>query len=165
MKGNSHPDVQGPATAVARPGTHGPRRILVVEDDSAIRELNAAVLVHHGYRVDAADDGAVAWDSLQANRYDLLITDNDMPRVTGVELIKKLRAARMALPVIMATGAIPPEEDIARPWLAALLLKPYTPDQLLGTVRDVLQATDNARDPAASPPQWQSLHASERSWR
>jgi len=128
-----------------------------VEDDGIIRHLNAEVLIHSGYHVDAAEDGAVAWDALQLNRYDLMVTDNDMPKVSGVELLKKLHAVRMALPVIMATGTLPEEEFSRQPWLqpAALLLKPYSFDELLGTVRDVLRVTDSARGPAA-PPDWQT---------
>jgi DNA-binding response OmpR family regulator len=81
----------------------------VVEDDQLLRQkLNTkTVLVHAGYLVDVAEDGAAAWDALQANRYDLLITDNNMPEMSGMELLKKLRSARMELPVIMATGTCP----------------------------------------------------------
>src|SRR5580658_9463351 len=88
--------------------TTNPRqRILVVEDDADIRRVNTEVLIYSGYQVDAAEDGAAAWDALQLNQYDLMVTDNDMPKVTGVELIQKLQTARMAVPVIMATGTSP----------------------------------------------------------
>jgi len=115
-------------------------RILVVEDDGDIRRLNAEVLAHSGYHVDAAEDGAAAWDTLQRNRYDLLVTDNDMPKVSGVELLHKLHAAHIALPVIMATGRLPAEEFTQCPWIqpAALLIKPYSFHELLETVRRVL---------------------------
>lgn len=120
-------------------------RILVVEDDYDIRRLNTEVLMLHGYHVDAAEDGAAAWAALQQEGYDLLITDHDMPRVTGVELLKKLHGARMDLPVIMATGAFPESEFTRYPWLqpAATLLKPYTLDELLNTVREVLRAVED----------------------
>ncbi|HXR08702.1 MAG TPA: response regulator [Candidatus Acidoferrum sp.] len=115
------------------------RRILVVEDDGDIRRINTEVLTQSGYQVDAAEDGAAAWDTLQRQRYDLMVTDNDMPKVSGGELRHKLHAARMALPVIMATGQLPRELTLS-PWLqpAALLFKPYTFAELLGTVRNVL---------------------------
>jgi len=83
--------------------TSPPQRILVVEDDRDLRQLNTEVLIHSGYHVNAAADGAAAWQALNTDRYDLLITDNNLPKVSGVELLKKVRAARMALPVIMAT--------------------------------------------------------------
>ncbi|MGD1089476.1 MAG: GNAT family N-acetyltransferase [Verrucomicrobiota bacterium] len=120
-----------------------PHRILVVEDNRDLRQINATVLFHAGYTVDVAEDGAAAWQSLNANRYDLLITDNNMPKLTGIELIKKLRSARMGLPVIMATGTLPTQELAKNPWLepVATLVKPYIAYQLLDKVKDVLHST------------------------
>jgi acetyltransferase-like isoleucine patch superfamily enzyme/CheY-like chemotaxis protein len=120
--------------------TSPPRRILVVEDDQFLRQRNTSALTLSGYMVDTATDGAAAWESLNANRYDLLITDNSMPKVSGIELLKKLRSARMELPIIMATGKLPTEELAQNPWLepVALLAKPYANDELLDKVKDVL---------------------------
>lgn len=140
-----------PSPAAVRPEiqTGPPHRILVVDDDD-IRRLNADVLIHHGYHVDAAEDGAIAWQVLNTGGYDLLITDNNMPKMTGVELLKKLHGARMALPAIMATGTVPRDEFIRYPWLlpAATLLKPYTFAELLDTVREVLVTTESSREQA-----------------
>ena len=58
--------------------------ILVVDDDGDIRHLNSEVLACSGYKVDVAADGALGWDALQLNSYDLLLTDHDMPNLTGV---------------------------------------------------------------------------------
>jgi DNA-binding NtrC family response regulator len=117
--------------------------ILVAEDDPHIRRINIIALTDSGYHVDEANDGAVAWETLQVKRYHLLITDNDMPKVSGLDLIKKIHAARMVLPVIMATGILPQEEFAENPWLqpAATLLKPYTPVELLGAVEKILNTT------------------------
>jgi DNA-binding response OmpR family regulator len=116
------------------------RRILVVEDDLWTRQFSAKALIHAGYEADAAEDGADAWEMLNAARYDLLITDNTMPRVTGVELLRMLHSARIALPVIMATGSLPAHEFEQSPWLTptATLLKPFVLADLLATVRAVL---------------------------
>jgi DNA-binding response OmpR family regulator len=118
-------------------------RILVAEDDNDIRRLNTEVLAGSGYKVDAAADGAIAWDTLQHSHYDLLVTDYNMPRMSGVELLLKLHAARIALPVILVSGTIPSEKLKRHPWLQidATLLKPYTPDELLARVKEVLNAT------------------------
>jgi DNA-binding response OmpR family regulator len=136
----------------------------VVDDDGEIRRLNAQVLEKSGYHVEAAEDGAVAWEALNTDNYDLMITDHNMPKVSGVELLKKLRAARMALPVIMATGSLPEEEFARYPWLqpAATLLKPYTTDELLGTVREVLSATNGALDEILPPPDCRSQLSADR---
>jgi DNA-binding response OmpR family regulator len=121
-------------------------RILVVDDESDVRQLSTEVLIHSGYKVDAAADGAAAWEALSTDSYDLMITDNNMPKLTGVDLLKKLRSARMVLPVILATGTLPKEAFTRYPWLqpAATLLKPYAVEELLETVKVVLRATDSA---------------------
>jgi CheY-like chemotaxis protein len=147
-----------PKTVVPPPRNpaHPSQQILVVEDDVAIRRLNALVLVHSGYQVDAAEDGAAGWEALHGKNFDLLITDHEMPRLSGVELVKKVRAARMTLPVILATGALPEEELERHPWLqlAATLLKPFSSDQLLATVKEVLRVADRASfgPPTCFPP-------------
>ena len=128
-------------------------RILMVEDDGDIRRINTEALVHYGYDVDVAEDGEIAWAALTTMDYDLMITDNNMPKLTGVQLLKKLHGARMALPVIMATATEPKWEFTHNPLIvpAAMLLKPYTIAELLSTVRSVLRATVNP-DEAIVPP-------------
>ena len=116
-------------------------RILVVDDDSDTRQLSVDVLAGSGYDVEAVLDGAAGWEALQVNRYDLIITDNKMPRMTGIEMIEKLRSARMAVPVIMATGDLPTHEFARKPWLKpdAMLERPFSNDDLLETVKKVLR--------------------------
>jgi DNA-binding response OmpR family regulator len=108
-------------------------RILVVDDDKSIRELNTELLTRCGFEVDAAADGAVGWEALQAKRYDLIITDNFMPKVTGMEMVKKLHAAGMKLPIIMATALL---QFIQNPRLEAIpmLIKPFKFAELLALV-------------------------------
>lgn len=129
------------AAAAPNPGaTQRPKRILLVDHDTDIRQLEAEVLIRHGYQVDAAADTTTGWKALQAKTYDLLITDLDMPGLSGLKLVKRLRAARMALPVILASGTLTPAELNRTPWLhlSGALLKPVSPDQLLQTVQAVL---------------------------
>jgi DNA-binding response OmpR family regulator len=111
-----------------------------------------------GYLVELAEDGAAGWEALQANRYHLLITEHEMPNLTGVELVKKLRAARMALPVVMAARKLPIEELARYPslQLAATLVKPFLADALLDTVKNVLRLTDRAHEPIEPLPIWRS---------
>ena len=131
-----------------------PPHILVVEDEPDIRQLNTEVLIDFGYKVDAAEDGMAAWQALNSDGYDLLITDHDMPKVSGLELLKKLHAARMALPVIMVSATLTAAELKRNPWLQIheTLLKPYTVVELLGKVKEVLRTTSVVRAPAAPPP-------------
>jgi CheY-like chemotaxis protein len=165
MKDKKISQTRTPAGAALECQTNPPRRILVVEDDPDIRQLNTEVLAESGYHVDAAEDGVAAWQALNAKRYDLLITDNHMPMVTGLELIKKLRAEDMKLPVILVSGSTPPEELEKHPWLQiqATLLKPYTLAELFKTVKEVLVATSDAREQNTLPLNWQRLPSDERS--
>lgn len=128
-------------------------RILVVDDEPFIRMINTRVLMLSGYSVDAAEDGEAAWQALNAESYDLLITDNTMPRVTGVELLKRLHAANMSVPVIMVTGTIPQAEFDRCPWIQpdATLLKPYTFEEFTATVKVVLRAACAAKEGVEAP--------------
>jgi CheY-like chemotaxis protein len=133
------------------------QRILVADDDPDILLLNKEVLLDCGYLVDAMKDGAAAWEALQLAKYDLVVTDHTMPGLTGVQLIEKIHAAEMALPVIMASGALPVWEFALQPELqpVAVLLKPYTIAELVGTVKDALQASFFTGTKAASRLVWQ----------
>jgi two-component system alkaline phosphatase synthesis response regulator PhoP len=130
------------------------QRVLVVEQECDIRQLNAEVLIDAGYQVDLAEDGAAAWATLQLHRFDLLITDQFLPKVSGVELLKKIHIARMTVPVIMATQILPTWEFALHPCLqrVTMLRMPYTIDKLLGMVKSILPDTANAvtHIPAAS---------------
>ena len=135
-----------PGSTPLRSQTNPPHRILVVDEDSDLRQLYAEALAGPAYHVDAAEDGATAWEALKTNRYHLLITEHAIPNVTEVELVKKLRAARMALPVVMAAGRLPAQELARNPslQLAATLSKPFAVEALLDAVKNVLRVTDPA---------------------
>jgi DNA-binding NtrC family response regulator len=156
MKNSTTPDVTEPTCADVRHGTKPTHRILLVDDDRRSRQSCAQVLILSGYQVDATEDGETGWEALHDNTYDLLITDNKMPTMSGVELLRKMHAARMGLPTIMATGTVPNGEFARNPWLqpAATLVKPFTVDQFLETVKTVLHAADIRREQIDSLPTW-----------
>jgi len=106
------------------------------------------VLIRHGYEVNAAEDGAAGWEELQVNNYNLLITEHELPRITGITLVRKLRAARMALPVVLVAERLPARELAGNPSLrlAATLLKPLAVVTLLDTVKIILRVTDSPRE-------------------
>jgi len=124
-----------------------PVRVLVADDDADIRRAVLEILSDAGYAADAAEDGALAWNTLKRNAYDMLITDNQMPKVSGVELLGKLRAARMKLPVIMITSLVPEHVFAKQPWLMpdATVLKPFGTAELLGKMGILLGAKDKSR--------------------
>jgi two-component system, cell cycle sensor histidine kinase and response regulator CckA len=127
-------------------------RILVVDDETSVRQLTTEMLIRAGFQVEAAADGAAGWEAIQAKHYDLVITDNFMPNVTGIEMVKKIHAGSMNLPVIMATAIFPQEEFQLHPWLESIptLLKPFRATELLYTVRKVLSANDGNRQGIAT---------------
>ena len=150
---------QFPVGAAIQCTTNSQLRILVVDDEPDICRLNTEVLLESGYHADAANDGAAAWQALNAGHYDLLITDNNMPVMTGLELIKKLRAKDMKFPVILMSATLPTEDLAAHPCLQiqATLKKPYTLAELLVTVRKVLQANGGSREQFAPTENLQNL--------
>lgn len=135
----------GPSQATSSP------RILVVDDDGDIRRLNTEALRDSGYEVEAAADGIAAWHALNQDSYDLMITDNNMPKLTGIELLQKMRDAHMTLPVIIASGTFFPQKSSANNWRQpeAALLKPYTIEALLQTVKKILHEDDQPAVSAA----------------
>lgn len=116
------------------------QRILVVDDSNSVRQFKVNLLVDSGYDVEEARDGAEGWEALQTGHYDLVVTDNTMPRMTGVEMIEKLRSARMTVPVIMATGFMPVFLFARKPWLKpdAAFTMPFTNDEFLAAVKRIL---------------------------
>jgi chemosensory pili system protein ChpA (sensor histidine kinase/response regulator) len=87
-------------------GEAGALRVLLADDSRSIREAVAQILRGAGYSVDVAADGWEAWERLQRRSYDLLMTDLEMPRLHGYDLIAKCRgaAALASLPIIVLTS-------------------------------------------------------------
>jgi CheY-like chemotaxis protein len=122
-----------------------PHLILVVDDDNDSRQLSVDLLVDSGYQVAAVKDGAAGWEAVKADQYDLVVTDNKMPKMTGIEMIEKIRDARMSLPIIMATRYLPKYEFACKPWLKpdAVLERPCSNDNFLETVKKLLRTEDS----------------------
>ena len=145
-----------PITAPARqPHAVGPQaRILYVDGDASTRRLGELVLARSGYGADTAKDGEEAWTALQNQKYSLLITDNQMPRLTGLELIRKLRRHHMLVPVILASTSVHllPADELPRLQCRVIMAKPFTPEQLLSAVYKVLRTSADTQ--TSSGPRW-----------
>ena len=129
------------------------RRILVAEDDDCLRRFMSMGLSCNGFTVQGASDGEQAWEALLHQHYDLLVTDNEMPRLTGIDLIKRIRKEDMRLPVIVASGTFPSEsaDSIVQLKIAAVLPKPFTILELRDAVRNVLASCDGVMGPIKYP--------------
>lgn len=138
----------------------------MIDDDRDARRFSVAALAVAGYDVEAVNDGDAGWEALQANRFDLIITDNQMPKMTGLEMIEKLRSACMAVPVIMATGILPTQEFERKPWLKpdATLQRPFSNDDLLEAVKKSLRPEDSSGSRNETRTE-QALRASELRYR
>lgn len=112
------------------------KTILVADDDPAIVALLADVLGDEGHVILRARDGRQALARLEAGGCDLLITDNMMPRLSGVDLIRRLHGRPdLAVPTILMSAVAPPAPP---PPPVAFLPKPFDLDHLLALVARLL---------------------------
>jgi diguanylate cyclase (GGDEF)-like protein len=81
-----------------------PSRILVVDDEPDLRETITAILVHEGYAVETASDGEEALGLVQTSSYDLVLSDLDMPKLDGIELLTQMKDLPHCPEVIIITG-------------------------------------------------------------
>jgi excisionase family DNA binding protein len=93
-----------PSATPARTSSSGRPRILVVDDESSIRDLLAKTLALAEYDVDTAADGRSALERLRSYPYDLLIADLKMPGIDGLSVIREAKRLKVNLPVIIITG-------------------------------------------------------------
>ncbi|MFT3828273.1 MAG: response regulator [Opitutaceae bacterium] len=132
-------------------------RLLVVDDDPVVQTSVTQCLRSAGYPTDVASDGEEGWELLHLAHYQLLITDNAMPRLTGIELLQRIRAAGLFLPAILASGTMPWDPvDVPRELQPlAILQKPYSSRDLLRLVREAISAAAEGGAPmrtsASSP--------------
>jgi two-component system sensor histidine kinase and response regulator WspE len=87
----------------AQAGHAGKRRILVVDDSITVREVERRLLQNQGYVVEVAVDGMDGWNAVRTGKYDLVISDIDMPRMDGIEMVKNIRqdAETRHLPIMI----------------------------------------------------------------
>jgi CheY-like chemotaxis protein len=116
-------------------------KVLVVDDDPAIRDLLTEILKSDGYEVEVACDGLQASRILKSGHFDLVITDLVMPNAEGLETIQEIRRNYPGLRVIALSGAFGGNFLNIASMLgaSATLQKPVGPDQLLATVHEVLR--------------------------
>ena len=131
-----------PAHVPTRNG--GRQRVLVVDDESSIRDLLAKTLALAEYDVDTASDGANALDRLRERRgnYDLMIADLRMPGMDGLSLIREVKHINANLPIIIITGFSTESSAIEAVNLgvAGYLTKPFRVPQVLAAAAKALGA-------------------------
>lgn len=120
----------------------GARKILVCDDEPHIIHVVAAKLRHAGLEVLTAADGQEGFDLAREARPDLIVTDYQMPLLSGLELCAKLRAdpTTQHIPAIMLTarGYSMAEKDLQHTNIQKVLPKPFSPREVLRTVQELL---------------------------
>ena len=139
LAGQSQPTRRRPVASVKR----RTRRILVVDDSITVREVERKLLENDGYEVDVGVDGVDGWNLLKINTYDLVVSDVDMPRMNGIELVTRIKSdARLGkLPVVIVSYK-DREEDRLRGMQAGadyyLTKSSFHDASLLRAVRDLI---------------------------
>lgn len=120
----------------------GKESILLVDDEIALSAMAARMLENLGYHVTAATDSGEAFELFRSNphRFDLVITDQTMPRLTGAELARQILSLRPDIPIILCTGFsdLVDRESAEAIGIRAFMMKPVTMTNLAETVRKAL---------------------------
>lgn len=109
------------------------QKVLVVDDDRALRELLADYLGRVGFEVRTAQDGRAGLHALGESRFDLILTDYRMPAMTGLEMATYIRRSDTITPIILITGdsSTLDSEVIAQAGITRVLPKPLKINELL----------------------------------
>ncbi len=115
-------------------------RILLAEDEAAVREFVGRALEHHGHQVTAVADGGAALAALGAGDYDLLVTDIVMPGMDGIALALKVSKAFPGLPILMMTGYAAQRERAHNldSLIQDVVMKPFGVDEIAAKVTEAL---------------------------
>ena len=124
------------------------RRILVVEDEKAIRDAVSAYLEAEGYWVTPAADGQQALDEFARHRFDLVVLDLMLPKLSGEEVCRRLRDGS-DVPIIMLTAKGELEDRVRGLELGAddYLVKPFSPRELVARVRALMRRAKVTEEP------------------
>ena len=109
-----------------------PGRVLLVDDQQELRRLLERALVKAGHDVVSAGNGREAIALARQSRFDLVISDVQMPLMTGIELLRKLRHHQPDLPVVLISGVfeLAPDQSLADIGAFAILSKPFPFEEL-----------------------------------
>ncbi len=117
------------------------KNILIADDSDSIRSILKLTLNLKGYNVEETDNGKAAYELLSKNQYDLLISDIDMPHLTGIELLVKIRSElnNKTIPIIICTAEkLSNESDILSKGASKIIAKPFAPNDLLRVVGELI---------------------------
>ena len=112
-------------------------KVLVVDDDSLVRDLLCEILTEEGYSASGVSNGIEALEKLEAGRFDLVISDVEMPEMTGIELAREMRSIS-SVPLILMSGNATYDKKEILALADYFLLKPFEFNDLLSIVERAL---------------------------
>jgi len=117
------------------------KKILVVDDSEMVRNFHSYIIKTFGYMVETAENGVVALEKLLCQEYQLLVTDINMPKMDGYELIRNMQEQKITIPIIIIST-----EDEYKSGLTGVesghnihLVKPTDPEKLVKTIKMLLE--------------------------
>jgi PAS domain S-box-containing protein len=149
---SAQPGIEAPPSSPAEPSPVPEGTVaLVVEDDARARAIAVRALTEAGYRVLEAENGRRALEVVgrSGGQVDLVITDIGLPELDGYELVRRLRAERPDLPILMMSGYADEPHRVELGPDIPLLSKPFSPDALVAAAAEVF-GRRSAQPPAAS---------------
>ena len=125
-------------------------RLLIAEDELDLAEALTVFFQKNHFSVDAVNDGADAYEYASSGEYDAIILDVMMPKMNGIDVLRRLRAEGIKTPVMMLTAKGMKDDRITGFNAGAddYLPKPFEPDELICRVRAMLRRSDNYRPSA-----------------
>jgi two-component system chemotaxis response regulator CheY len=117
------------------------KKVLIVDDSEMVRNVHGYIIKMFGYAVGTAENGAVALEKLLSEEYHLLVTDINMPKMDGYELIRYARQNGVTIPVIVVSAEEASQTKFSGIELGTSLhmVKPTDPETLIKTIDRLLQ--------------------------
>lgn len=123
-----------------------PKKVLVIEDDNGIRMAIQSILERQGYQVSSAVDGEEALKQVEAEKVDVVLLDIFLPKITGDEFLKRIRAKGNLVPVVLMSAAMP-EVDALECFkefkVVDYVAKPFRTKDLVDKVNKAAATADN----------------------
>jgi CheY-like chemotaxis protein/GAF domain-containing protein len=139
LRGHEPP---GEPVEVTQRAACGPAMILLIEDDDLVRQTFEDALSFEGHRVTAVGSAQRALTALDEQHFDLVITDLSMPGMSGLELARRVKQREVAIPVVLISGWVQDDRQVAAAGIDLVVGKPCAIEELLAavaTVRSVAQ--------------------------
>lgn len=119
-------------------------RILIIDDESSIRDALESWFSLHGFDVDVAQNGAEGVRMVSAQRYAVVVMDLEMPTMGGVQATHEIKAVDPGLPIVAVSGFSESVEDVIKAGASKFISKPLRLQELEGEVRLVMR--DDAKE-------------------